>query len=130
MYADQLEEAEQKLETTKRRNGIRFKLYGPSIEYSMNDQKYRGTIIDLSISGCSVEVKETVPALAQELTILLLFDTHDRHPSHFQIKTRVVRATTSAFAVQFLDLDSDRQEQLYQRLIHEVGRTVDFPQPT
>lgn len=122
MYAAQLGEVEKKLEATSRRNGIRFKLSGPSIEYTINDQKHSGTLLDLSISGCAIDVEGTVPAVAQELTITLLFDKHEGHPSHFQIKARVVRATGSIFAVQFLDLDDERQEQLYQRFAYEVGR--------
>ncbi|MBM9537812.1 PilZ domain-containing protein [Desulfobulbus alkaliphilus] len=127
MYADQIEAAEKKLEATRRRNGIRFKLSGRSIEYTINNQNLSGTLVDLSISGCSVDVEGIVPAMAQELTIVLLFDRDDRHPSHFQIKTRVVRVSTSSFAVQFLDLDDDQQEQLYQRLVYEVSRPVDSP---
>ena len=127
MYAEQLEEAERKLAATRRRNGIRFKLNGPSIAYTINNQNHSGTLVDLSISGCAIEAEGTIPAVAQELTLVLLFDNHEHHPSQFQIKARVVRATVSNFAAQFLDLDNDRQEQLYQRLVYEVGRNVELP---
>jgi hypothetical protein len=125
MYAAELEEVEKKLEATSRRKGIRFKLSTPSIAYKINDQNHSGTLVDLSISGCSVDVEGTVPAVAEELTIVLLFDKHEGHSSQFEIKARVVRSAASKFAVEFFDLDDDRQEQLYLRLAYEVGRTFD-----
>jgi len=127
MYADQMEEVEKKLATTKRRNGIRFKLNGLYVEYTINNQINRAKLVDLSISGCAVNVQDAVPEAGQKLPFILFFDQHDRHPSQFQINARVVRTGVSTFSVQFIDLDDDRREQLYQRIVYEVGRTVGIP---
>ena len=127
MYADHVEEAEKKLDTTKRRNGIRFRLNGPYVEYTINNQSNRGRIVDLSTSGCAVSVQGAVPEAGQNLPFILFFDKHDNYPSQFQINARVVRATASIFSVHFIDIDDDRREQLYQRLVYESGRTVAPP---
>jgi hypothetical protein len=124
MYVDQIEEAEKKLQETMRRDGIRFKLNGSYIEYTCNGHVNRGTLLDLSISGCAVGVENEVPAVGQELPFALFFDKHDIHTSHFQMNAKVVRAIVSTFAVHFLDLGDERREQLHQRLAYEVGRTV------
>ena len=124
LYVSSLEEAEQKLEHSIKRNGIRFHVNNFLVEYIANDTKGTGNIINLSTTGCAVE-SATLSVLAeQEVRIKIVFMQKDTPGEEFIIKARVVRAEGDMFAAEFTDLDDVRKDQLWKCLIHEAERQI------
>lgn len=114
------EEAEQRLLEMIPRNGIRLKLRHLFFAYDAPAGSGKGTIADISVSGCAVE-NATMP-LPVDLVIegSISFDQHPTLIGSVQMQARVVRSDGNRFAVQFIELASDCQEQLFQRFVHEV----------
>ena len=74
MYAHSVNEAEEMIENSIARDGIRFKLNGPLVEYNINNESGRGSIVDISVSGCAVE-SATIPiSPGAEIPICINFD--------------------------------------------------------
>lgn len=122
MYAQGIEEAEEKLKISERRNGLRFKLYGPMMEFRAKEAYGKGFLIDISTSGCAIESPTLQLPIDTEILLTLIFDKHDTLTSTFRIDAKVVRVNDDMFAAQFLNFND--KEQLYQRLAYEVGRTM------
>lgn len=122
IYVANKEEAEVKLEQCIKRDGIRFHLNNLLLQYELDDSVGKGMVVDISVSGCAVEMS-SVPLAADDLiNLVITFDPHDTLASNFQLKARVVRVNDKQFAAQFLDLDEEGKEQLYKRLAYEVSR--------
>jgi len=121
-YAQDAEEAEKKLEIFKRRNGARFQLFGLKIEYRIKDESGKGLLVDISTGGCAIESPTLPLSIDTEILLSFTFSEHDTLTSNFSINAKVVRIHDGTFGVQFLDLDNDKKEQLYQRITYEVGR--------
>lgn len=127
MYAESEEEAEKKLQLLIKRNGVRFKINTLFLEYDTDDSKGKGSIIDISTSGCAVN-SPTIPLpIDTEIVSTIKFDDHNTLLSTFKINAKVIRANDRTFATQFLDFDDDHKEQLYKRLAYEVSRSTCFP---
>jgi hypothetical protein len=122
MYAQGIEEAEERLKRGERRNGLRFKLFGPMIEFRAKDASGKGFCIDISTSGCAIESPTLPLSVDTAIHLTLTFDEHETLTSIFRINAKVVRVDNDMFAAQFLDFTEI--EELYQRLSHEVGRTI------
>ena len=122
LYVQSQEEAEQRLEEIVHRNGIRLTLRHLLFAYDSPVGSGKGTVADISISGCAVE-NATLP-LPPDLVMegSIRFDPHPTLIGSVQLKVRVVRSDGNRFAVQFLDLGEEGKEQLYQRFVHEVSR--------
>lgn len=122
LYAHSQDEAEQRLETIVPRHGIRLKLPHLLFGYASPVGSGKGTIADISISGCAVE-NATLP-LPVDMVIegSIGFDPHPTLIGSVQMKARVVRSDGNRFAVHFIELSHDFEEQLYQRYVHEVAR--------
>lgn len=122
IYAKGMEEAEERLKRGERRNGLRFKLFGPMIEFRAKDTSGKGFCIDISTSGCAIELPTLSLSVDTKILLILTFDEHEPLTSIFRIDAKVVRVHDDMFAAQFIDFKE--KEQLYQRLSHEVGRTI------
>ena len=122
MYAQGIEEAEESLKMSDRRNGLRFKLYGPVVEFKTKNESGKGFLIDISTSGCAIDSPTLPLSIDTEILLSLIFSEHDSLTSNFSINAKVVRIHDGTFGVQFLDFDKDKKEKLYQRITYEVGR--------
>jgi hypothetical protein len=127
IYVSTLEEAEEKLEKTIKRNGIRFHVINLPVEYNGNDMKGKGNISNLSISGCAIESATLPVSVNENISIKVEFKDQDISPNEFEIKARVVRADDGGFAAQFKDIDNDKKDELWKCLIHETQLETDFP---
>ncbi len=123
-YVATLDEAENKLANSARRNGLRFRLNQQQIRYRTNQEEGQGQIIDISLSGCAVEAA-TIP-LASDMKISLLITFHQDHNTllSFDIDAKVVRAKDDMFAAQFLHLDNVQKEEMYKCLAYEIQRDI------
>jgi hypothetical protein len=73
-YVTSLEEAEDKLMNSARRNALRFRLHQQKIQYKIDQEEGQGQIIDISVSGCAVQAA-TIP-LSPDMEIFLNLKFH------------------------------------------------------
>ncbi|MFH0784896.1 MAG: PilZ domain-containing protein [Pseudomonadota bacterium] len=125
IYVSTLEEAEEKLEKSIKRNGIRFHINHLPAEYIANEITGKGNILDLSITGCAIE-SATLPVSAHdEISIKIVFQQQDIPSEEFIVKSRVVRIQgDNIFAVEFKDLDEEIKNRLWKCLICEAQREI------
>jgi hypothetical protein len=121
-YVATLDEAEDKLTNSARRNGLRFRLHRQQIKYRINQEEGQGQIIDISLSGCAVGAA-TIP-LTSDMEISLIITFYQDHDTllSFTIAAKVVRAKDDMFAAQFLDIDNVQKEEMYKCLAYEIRR--------
>lgn len=119
LYAEDQQEAEHKLNTLIRRDGIRFTLNSLVLAYTADERLGTGELVDISTSGCSVKAPTVPVAVGGVIEMTIRFEQHQTLVSVFQAKAQIVRADTEGFAAQFMDVDDTRKEALYNRLAHE-----------
>lgn len=127
LYAYSREEAEKRLADIVSRDGIRLKLRHLFFDYASPAGNGKANIVDISISGCSVENASLPLATATELEGAIVFSEHPTLIDHVRMKAVVVRSEANRFAVNFLDLDDAFKDQFYQRLAHESSRSCPLP---
>lgn len=123
-YVTSLEEAEDKLLNSARRNALRFRLHQQKITYKINQEEGQGQIVDISLSGCAVQAATMPLSPDMEILLSLEFDREQDNPLSFTLAAKVVRAQDGMFAAQFLDLDEDQKKELYKCLACEVQREI------
>ena len=123
-YVSTLEEAEEKLAGSIKRNGLRFRINSQQITYSINKEEGQGNLIDISISGCKVQEPSIPLSADKEISITIPFHQDQDTPASFTITAKVVRVQGDQVAFQFVDLDDDQKAQLYQSLAFEARREV------
>jgi hypothetical protein len=124
MYANSIEEAEERLGSIIYRDGIRFKLNKNSVKVKVNNEQIVGHVIDISTSGCAVEASLSDISIDSEIIINIVFEENDLILSQFETKAKVIRKNDQMFAVQFLNQDEDGKDKLYERLAFEAGRSL------
>ena len=124
IYVESDKEAEDKLQLLIKRNGVRFKIDNLFFEYTVKDSPGKGRIIDISTSGCAVDSPTQPLIIDTEIVVIIKFSEHDTLLSTFTIKAKVVRVDDQRSAIQFIDLDDDHKNQLYNRLAYEVSRST------
>ena len=124
IYVESDKEAEDKLQLLIKRNGVRFKIDNLFFEYTVKDSPGKGRIIDISTSGCAVDSPTPPLTIDTEIVVIIKFSEHDTLLSIFTIKAKVVRVDDQRSAIQFIDLDDDHKNQLYNRLAYEVSRST------
>jgi hypothetical protein len=125
IYVSTLEEAEEKLEKSKKRNGIRFHVNHLPVEYIANDMNGKGNILDLSINGCAIEAATLSVSVDEEISIKIIFQQQDAPLDEFIVRASVVRTQgDNIFAVEFKDLDEKIKNQIWKSLIYETQREI------
>ncbi len=120
IYVSTLEEAEEFLTKLTQRNGLRYLIHGHQVEYTVDQEKGQGRLLDISISGCAVQ-NPTIPvSMEQELLIVIPIDHGDGLPASFSSAAKIVRVEDGLLAVQFLDLQDDQKSQLHKWFAYEI----------
>ncbi len=119
ILVESLEEAEQELQGTAKRADLRFYLYNHYAFYYINDAKFKGLIVDISISGCAVKSSTNLPVLGDTVVISIYFKEHDALITKLETEAKVVNVKDDGFAVHFENIHDDHKESLGQRLVHE-----------
>lgn len=120
IYASSLREAEEKLDSIDKRNGLRFHLYQFPVEYQFDGITQNGHIQNISISGCAVSASDiTALSIDKEVKIKIAFDNPDSSQEIFEIVSRVVRVEDDSFAVQFNGFKDEREKLLFEHLAQE-----------
>jgi hypothetical protein len=124
VYVTTLEEAEDKLTNSIKRNGLRFHIHRRQIGYRVDQEEGKGDLIDISISGCAV-LEPTVPlSIAKDITLFIPLHQDQDAPATLTIAAKVVRIQDNMFATQFLALDDDQKILLFRFLAYEARREI------
>ena len=124
IYVSSIEQAEEKLDKSIRRNGIRFHLKNLPIEYEFNNVTESGSVINISTSGCAILSEGVQKTINDEITLKIDFESlvQENNPKEFHIKSKIVRVDGDGFAVKFEGLDNEQIEKLRKSLIDESQR--------
>jgi len=124
IYVASMEEAEEELNRSIKPGALRFQINRRQVEFSGHEKKGTGNLLDISTSGCAVH--EATLSLAQDerIDIVIPLYTNQDELFPFTLSARVVSAQEDQFAVQFVELDEEQRERLYQCLAHEVKREM------
>lgn len=114
-----LSEAENALSQSDRRDSLRFVLHQHSVKFSMNSSDGNGLVQDISTSGCAIKTKGDVPAIHDQIIISITFNSHGELITTLECKAEVIWVDGVVFAMRFADMDNERKEQLWERLVHE-----------
>ncbi|MDR3630207.1 MAG: PilZ domain-containing protein [Desulfocapsaceae bacterium] len=120
IYVSTLEEAEERLLHTAKRNGIRLTVNRLPVVYTINEQEGEGRILNLSTSGCAIAKPGTPVSENEEVSIKILFKDHTNSADEFDVTGKVVRTAEDMFAVEFKDMDDEGKERLWKHLIDEI----------
>jgi hypothetical protein len=125
VYVSSLEEAIAELETTKRKNRIRFHYKDlQPIVYEWNGTREKGNILNISTGGCFINLQKGAPFSDKEIVVFVSFPCKDIVPNEFSIKGRVVQKVNDGIAIQFVDLENDRIQQLQNCLLAQFEDEV------
>lgn len=122
VHVSTLQEAEEKLDKNRYRNGMRFDIRNLTARFSYAKNKYNLPVIDISTSGCRLSATDFAIESGKQIDIYLLFKGFETIKSLFQVKSEVVRVDSSSFAVKFIDVDDDFIDDLHKRLSYETCR--------
>lgn len=115
LYANNQTEAEELLSQTEKRNGLRFKLIGHTVDYTIGT----GVILDISSTGCAIEGKTSFPTKSQEVKITIQFSQKEGLIDTFSCTAYTMWVDGEVFALQFKDLEDDQADKLHKRLAYE-----------
>ncbi len=122
IYVASLAEAEEKLAQSTRRQGLRFQLNQHEMEYTFDQEKGTGFLVDISISGCAIQEPTILPPMDGEVTLMLPLHQNPETMASFTLTAQTVRVEDDLFAVRFLEIDDAQKAQLYQCLAFEIQR--------
>lgn len=122
VYVGSMEEAEEKLATMVRRDGMRIQFHDLSVEYIYDDFARKGLIDNISISGCAVSCEIDVPQVGMEIPLIFIRKKNDEN-HEIQILGKVVRADVNGFAVHFNHEEKSKKE-LFAFVLEECQRSL------
>lgn len=117
VYAKTHEEANETLESSIKRNGIRFYVNNLPIKYSTNKHCGTGNLINVSTGGFAVESITLPLSHGEEIIMEIIFVNEDFTTDEFTVKAKVIRGDEHSFAAKFIGLNDDQKEKLWKCLI-------------
>ncbi|BHH83785.1 hypothetical protein [Desulforhopalus sp. 52FAK] len=114
-----LEAADEFLANSTTTSGLSFALQGQDASYVHGDREGTAIVVSLSVHIC--EMKKATFALEEEdsISFSVKFAAHEGLLEEFKTKAVVTWVDGDRFCVRFEDVDTDLQEQLWNRLVHE-----------
>lgn len=120
-YCATRQDALNRLEFNIKRNGIRLQIPSISVELVFDDIQEHGRLIDISVTGCAISGCRSQPELAKEILLIFPFEQNDT--PRLSLKAKVVRSSKRGiFAVQFIDMDNQHKNILWQSILAEIQR--------
>jgi hypothetical protein len=117
IYVNTIQEAEEKLDKSDRRNRLRFRLANlPPVEYVAAGVHYEGHILDISTGGCKIGSDTLIPALQEEIELILSFNGLEMPQENITIKACVVKRDSGEFIVEYTNLGNEEESLLWQCL--------------
>ena len=118
VYAKTHEEAKETLESSVKRNGIRFYVNNLPIKYSTNRHCGTGNLVNVSTGGFAVESITLPLSHGEEFIMEIIFVNEDFTTDEFTVKAKVIRGDKNSFAAKFIGLSDNQKEKLWKCLIH------------
>jgi len=120
IYVNTLEEADEFLSKLTQRDGLRYHIHDCHVEYTVDQKQGQGKLLDISISGCTVQ-NPTIPVtMEQEISIVIPIRHGDDLPVSFTSAAKIIRVEDGLLAVQFLDMQEDQKSQLHKWFAYEI----------
>jgi hypothetical protein len=120
IYVKTLAEADELLNQSKRRQGLRFNLQNTWIAVHSDTQVFNGKAVDVSASGCAILTDSVTLPVGASVRIKLPLKSESTVTLAFEIAATVVRSFDGGFAVHFLKLDGATKDELMNCLIYEL----------
>ncbi len=120
IYVKTLAEADELLNQSKRRQGLRFNLQNTWIAVHYDTQVFNGKAVDVSASGCAILTDSEILSSGTKVRLKLPLRSESSGTLAFEIAATVVRLFEGGFAVNFLEFDGASKEELMNCLIYEL----------
>ncbi len=121
VLAESMEEAEEKLASYQKRDGIRIYLHYTPVKYVSGEREGDGDILNISVSGIAVEHASFLPDVGSAITFSLSFGVQDEQKELFELEATTVRHDgDTMFASKFNDVDEDTRKRLWKILLDEA----------
>lgn len=124
VYAQTHEETKERLESSIKRNGIRFYVNNIPIEYSNYNFCGTGNLVNISTGGCSVEAITLPLSVGEEFLMQITFNNQDLIHDKFQVNAKVIKVANNSFAAKFNGLTDDQKLQLWKCVVYGAFRGV------
>ncbi len=118
-YVKTLEEAEQELLNAQKQDGLRFCLLDQPVTYIVDGKEGKGEIIDISVSGCSINHDSLIPTMNKLISFSTTFQKHENLLEYFENEAKVVLVEKNKFAVNFQKVDNELKIKMAERLVYE-----------
>ncbi len=115
-----LEEAEAILSEKDNRHTMRIRLYNQSIQYVRGKEEGVGQVEDLSLTGCKVASDSIQLTKGEILDVMIQFKPHGDLFQLLEGKAEIIWVKGQEFGANFLEMNSQLKEQLWQRLVYET----------
>ncbi len=122
VYAQAHEETKERLESSVKRNGIRFYVNNVPIEYSTDKFCGTGNLVNISTGGCSVESITLPLSIGEEFLMQITFNNQDLIHEKFQVNAKVIKVASNSFASKFNGLTDDQKVQLWKCVVYGAFR--------
>lgn len=123
-YVSTREEAEKKIDSSAKRDGLRFDLNDKPIAVIINSANHEGFILNISTSGCAITSKTAKPKNGDEIQVRFKLNAQSKI-EEFVFQAKVVRVESYTFAVQFLNLNNLQRGLLWGCLVIESNLPSD-----
>ncbi|SEA00731.1 PilZ domain-containing protein [Desulfuromusa kysingii] len=120
MYVNTLAEAEDKLDTSIKREALRFQIINKTIEFNTDIVSSVGKLIDVSIGGCAIKADENQVSLEEVINIKFSLTNKKSEIMNFELEGKVCRFIDEGFAVVFNEHSSPEKELLQECLVQET----------
>lgn len=120
IYVNSVAEAQELLNQSKRRAGLRFDLVNTWIAVQTDNGVFNAKAVDISTSGCAVNTDADPLPLGTAVRIKLPLKNEADVTLAFEISATVVRIFADGFAVHFNNLEGATRDELMNCLIHEL----------
>lgn len=118
IQAATMEEAEKKLESVVRREGMRIHFQDLPVEYVSDGRIRNGNVDNISISGCAVSSAAEIPSLDTEVSLIFVCQRADSAPIELKVSGKVVRSDAKDFAVHFEESDQSVKYELFAYILY------------
>lgn len=114
-----LEEAETAISNSEDRDGLRFVLHEHPIQFKQGHLEGNGFVYDISNGGCAIQTSDQLPAVRENISISIAFNTYETLIDFLDIKAEVIWVGRGVFGARFETITDEEKEQLWERLVYE-----------
>ncbi|MFO7765357.1 MAG: PilZ domain-containing protein [Pelovirga sp.] len=125
IYVSSMAEADDLLNQSQRRSGLRFDLPNTWITVHTETGAFNAKAVDISANGCAIITDEEPLSVGTEVRLKLPLKNEKGVTLAFEIPAGVVRCFEGGFAVNFSEFDGTTKDEFMNCLIHELKQQND-----